>query len=401
MGDHVAGIPPQAVGRLTGSRSLDRSPLVKRLGLIVNPLAGIGGRVGLKGSDGAATVARALELGATPEAEQRARAALGYLKPLGSCLEILTYAGSMGEDAARWHQFDPVVVGRPSGGASTASDTRAAAALMVEAGVDLILFAGGDGTARDMLAAVGPNVTVLGIPAGVKIHSAAYAINPHSAGQLAAMFLTGELQRRREAEVMDIDEDAFRAGRLSAELHGFLLVPFDERRLQPMKAGRGMSEGASVEGIAIRILASMQASRTYLIGPGTTTQAIKNRLGPGATLLGVDVYRDGRLIKADANERQLLEILDSSEGADAEIIVTVIGGQGYIFGRGNQQLSPSVIRRIGRANIRVVATREKLAALGLRPLLVDTGAADVDAMLSGYSRVAVDYDTDVVVPVEA
>jgi predicted polyphosphate/ATP-dependent NAD kinase len=363
-------------------------------------MAGIGGRVGLKGSDGAGTVARALELGATPEAPARAREAIGYLKPLGTDLEILTYGGSMGEDAATWHALDPIVIGGPSDGGSTASDTRAAAAQMVEAGVDLILFAGGDGTARDMLDAVGQRVTVLGIPAGVKIHSAAYAINPHSAGQLAALYLGGGPQRRREAEVMDIDEEAFRAGRLSAELHGFLLVPFDERRLQPMKAGRGTSEGAAMEQIATRIVESMEPSRTYFIGPGTTTRAIKDRLGPGGTLLGVDVFRDGRLIKADANERQLLEVLDGAVGG-VDIIVTVIGGQGYVFGRGNQQLSPAVIRRVGREHIRVVATRDKLVSLGLRPLLADTGAADVDAMLSGYIRVAVGYGEDVVAPIEA
>jgi predicted polyphosphate/ATP-dependent NAD kinase len=144
----------------------------------------------------------------------------------------------------------------------------------------------------------------------------------------------------------------------------------------------------------------MEPSRTYFIGPGTTTRAIKDRLGPGATLLGVDVFRDGRLIKADANEHQLLEVLDTAVGGVA-IIVTVIGGQGYVFGRGNQQLSPAVIRRVGREHIQVVATRDKLASLGLRPLLADTGAADVDAMLSGYIRVAVGYGEDVVAPIEA
>jgi predicted polyphosphate/ATP-dependent NAD kinase len=286
-------------------------------------------------------------------------------------------------------------VGQAAGAPTTADDTRRAATAIVDAGVHLLLFAGGDGTARDVCLAVGERVPALGIPAGVKIHSAVFATNPRGAGQLAAMFLGGQVQRLRQGEVMDIDEDAFRQGRVSAELYGYLSVPVDERRVQSMKAGGGPSEAGALEGIAYRLIDEMQPDHLYIIGPGTSTQSVKERLG-GGTLLGVDVVRDRQVVARDVGERELLERLAAAPRPAASIIVTIIGGQGHIFGRGNQQISPRVIDRVGRANIRVMATRQKIATLEGRPLLVDTGDPAMDASLGGYVRVAVGYNDDVV-----
>ena len=374
---------------------------MKRLGLIVNPIAGMGGRVGLKGTDGAEILARAQALGAVPEAPNRASVALRQLLGLPGGLDILAFGGDMGEDVARSAGFQPVVIGRAESAPSTGEDTRRAALAMADARVDLLLFAGGDGTARDIHQAVDRRVTVLGIPAGVKIHSAVYAVTPRAAGQLAAMYLDGRVAHLRDAEVMDIDEQEFRANRLSAALHGFLRIPFDEGRVQSMKAGRVQPEESALEQIAYRLVDEMLPGSIYIIGPGTSTRELKRQLGIDGSLLGVDVVRDRRLIARDAGEHELLEILADDPAATTWIIVTIIGGQGYIFGRGNQQISPRVLNRVGRDHIRVIATRQKVAALGGRPLLVDTGDPAADALLSGYIRVVVGYNDELVMRVAA
>ena len=311
-------------------------------------------------------------------------------------MEILTFAGAMGEDVAAATGLVPTVIGRAEQVPSTGADTRRAAAAMADAGVDLLLFAGGDGTARDVYEAVGRRVTALGIPAGVKIHSAVYAVNPSAAGKLAAMALDGRASRLREAEVMDIDEGEFRADRVSAALYGYLRIPFDEGRVQSMKAGRAPDEESALEHIAYRLEDEMLPGRTYIIGPGTSTNALKRQLGIDGTLLGVDVVRGRRQVAKDVGEQQLLEILAAEPAVPASIIVTIIGGQGYVFGRGNQQISPQVIRRVRREDIRVIATRQKVAALGGRPLLVDTGDAALDESLGGYIRVVVGYNDELV-----
>ncbi len=254
--------------------------------------------------------------------------------------------------------------------------------------VDLILFAGGDGTARDIYSATNGNVPFVGVPAGVKIHSGVYAINPGCAGEVAARFLEGKLDKIREAEVMDIDEDAFRDGRVVAKLFGYLRIPVERRYIQCVKAGGVQSEQKSLIGIADELIQEMSADRIYIVGPGTTTRVIFDRLDLPKTLLGVDVLHNRKLILSDVSETQLLELVAARK---ATIIVTVIGGQGHIFGRGNQQISPRIIRKVGKDNIRVVTSVEKLTALNGRPLLVDTGDEEVDRMLAGYFRVITGY----------
>jgi predicted polyphosphate/ATP-dependent NAD kinase len=365
----------------------------KRLGLIVNPVAGLGGRVGLKGSDGADIQKKALELGAVAESPQRARQALERLKSIKDELEIITYPHEMGEAAARECGFEPTVIGSIKQGATTAQDTMKAAQEMLQLNVNLLLFAGGDGTARDIYNAVGEELPVLGIPAGVKIHSAAFATSPRSAGELAVSYLQGRVSRLRDAEVMDIDEEAFRRGVLSARLYGYLKIPFWRGLLQGVKATSSPGEKTSQEAIALCIADGMEDDCLYIIGPGTTTRAIASKLELDKTLLGVDVVKGGQPVAMDASEAQLLALL---QGQKAKIIVTPIGGQGYIFGRGNQQISPQVIEQVGKDNIIVVSTTGKINSLGGGPLRVDTGDRAVDEMLSGHIRVVTGYDEEIV-----
>lgn len=364
---------------------------MKRLGLIVNPVAGMGGRVGLKGSDGAETQKRARELGATETSPGRATEALRHLA--GVDVEIITYPGEMGEDEARAAGFTPKVIGKIKAGETTSADTRTAASEMAGLGVDLLLFAGGDGTARDIFEAVNGRIVALGIPTGVKMHSGVYAVSPAAAGDLAAKYLRGEVASVQQAEVMDIDEDAFRDNRLSARLYGYLRVPREEAYMQGSKEASPVDEGENIRAIAADLADEMDPETLYVLGPGSTVSSVAEHLGLAKTLLGVDVVKGRRMVASDVNEEQLLNLVS---GKQAKIIVTVIGGQGFVFGRGNQQISPRVIRAVGRENIIIAATPAKLATLHGKPLLVDTGDATLDAELTGYAKVITDYGRRVV-----
>ncbi len=366
--------------------------LQRCLGLIVNPIAGLGGRVGLKGTDGPEIVELARSLGARPAASERASVALRALAALPG-LELITYPGEMGADAAAMGGLAATVIGAIQAGRTTAEDTYRAARDMRDWPVDLLLFAGGDGTARDIYRAVGLDLPVLGIPAGVKMHSAVYAISPRHAGELASLYLQGSAGRLREAEVMDIDEEAFRRGIVAARLYGYLRVPYRRQMVQGVKAASPGAEQETARAIARAVIERMEAGCLYIVGPGTTTRAVAAALGLEKTLLGVDVIADGRLLAADVSEAQLLELM---RGRRARIIVTPIGGQGYLFGRGNQPISPRVIEAVGPANVIVVAAPEKLQALGGRPLLVDSGDEAVDRLLCGYARVVTGYGEEAV-----
>jgi predicted polyphosphate/ATP-dependent NAD kinase len=360
----------------------------KKLGFIVNPIAGMGGRVGLKGTDGQQTLEKAIALGAVPISPGRAAEALKRITFLKDRTEILTCQNDMGELEALDSSFDPIVLGSVTRPRTTSLDTKNAARDMFTQAVDLLLFAGGDGTARDICEAVGEKVTVLGIPAGAKMHSGVFAINPGRAGDLAAKYLQEEVISTREAEVMDIDEEAFREDRVSARLYGYLRVPYEEAAIQASKASTPPEDEPAAEAIASDFMENVQPDCTHIFGPGTTTRAIVERMGLKKTLLGVDVVREGKVVASDVNEKQLLELI---HGRRAKIVVTVIGGQGFIFGRGSQQISPAVIRTVGKDNIIVVATPGKLTSLRGKPLLVDTGDREVDDMMTGYIKVVTGY----------
>ncbi len=360
----------------------------KKLGLIVNPVAGMGGRVGLKGTDGQEILEKARSLGAVSIAPCRAVIALRRLITIINLIEIITFPQEMGENSAKEAGFTPTVIGSISSGNTTFTDTQTAAANMKELGVDLILFAGGDGTARDIFNAIDGKIPVLGIPAGVKIQSGVFAINPTRAGDIAVKFMKEELTTVQELEVMDIDEEAYRNNRLSSKLYGYLKVPYEESLVQGSKEATTGSEEIVLESIASEVVESMVKDTLYIIGPGTTTRSIAERLGINKTLLGVDVVENGQLLVSDVNEETLLRIIMDKK---SKIIVTVIGGQGFILGRGNQQISPEVIKKVGAQNLIIVASPCKLAALKKRTLLVDTGDPEVDDMLSGYHKVVIGY----------
>ncbi len=358
----------------------------KKLGLIVNPIAGMGGRVGLKGTDGPDTLAKALKLGAKPVSPARAVEALRAIKRSGLKFDLVTYPHGMGKDEAREAGLKARVMGEIVSGKTSAEDTKRAAREMLAEGVDLLLIAGGDGTMGDVIEAIGMRAPVLGIPCGVKLHSAAFANTPEAAGDVAARFLRDGLPLR-EAEVMDIDEEAYREGRLSAKLKGYARVPYEPTMVQATKEGSAGFELADQKAIARWVLELMERGRIYVLGPGTTTRAVAEELGiRDSTLLGVDLVLDHKLLARDVNERQILEAI---EGKPATIIVSPIGRQGFIFGRGNQQISPGVVRKVGKKNVLVVATPHKL---GLTPVLkVDTGDTVLDDEFRGYVRVMTGY----------
>ncbi|CAM5205584.1 ATP-NAD kinase family protein [Alishewanella longhuensis] len=358
-----------------------------RLGLIINPLAGLGGSVGLKGSDNLAE--QALALGAVPMAAQRARVCLEQLVTLRDKLHIVTVAGDMGETLCRELGFTFELCYTPAQNPTQASDTEQAAKLMAAQGVDLLLFAGGDGTARNICSIVADSTTVLGIPAGCKIHSGVYAISPLAAGKLLAKLVAGELVSQQEAAVMDIDETAFRQGVVKARRYGEMRIPAELRYVQSVKMAGKESEELVLDDLAAYVVSQLEDDVRYVMGSGSTVAAVMAELGLDNTLLGVDVVENGQLLAKDVTASQLLALV---QDYPSKLIITLIGGQGHVFGRGNQQLSPAVIRAIGRDNILLLATKTKLQQLNGRPLLADTGEPQLDRELQGLLSVLTGYN---------
>ena len=364
------------------------------VGVVVNPIAGMGGRVGLKGTDGKVAEARAR--GAEPRAPDRARRALTRLAEIAPEATVSTVVEPMGERLVRESGFEPVRVvdpfdeaetdaetgnhpeqaGKRAEHAETSADhTRRAVRAFRDTDVDLVLFVGGDGTATDVAAALeGSEVPMLGVPAGVKVYSSVFAVSPEDAADVAATF-----SRTERREVMDIDEDAYREGEVHPELRGIAHVPVAEDLQSSKQTGSGTVESLA-EGVAADIRDRDGDGVTYVLGPGSTVGAIKAELGFEPSPIGVDVWRDGEVIVRDASEAEILATL----GEENVIVVSPIGGQGFVFGRGNPQLSPAVIRE---CDVTVVASRTKLD--DVRALRVDTDDPDLDEALAGWVKVRV------------
>lgn len=371
-----------------------------KIALVVNPFAGLGGSVGLKGSDGLETRAEALAKGATPRAFERSCQAINIVRPYASEISWLTAAGAMGESTLKECGFEAEVVYQPElSDDSSAEDTQRAVQAFMEAQADLIVFAGGDGTARDVCAQLGEQLPVVGIPAGVKIHSGVYAVTPTAAGRVLEQLVKGELTTLRSADVMDIDEDAFRQGTVQARRYGEMQVPGELEYMQAVKMGGKESDELVLTDIADDVIESMEDDALYVMGSGSTVAAVMEQLGLPNTLLGVDVICNQQLVAQDVSASELEKLL--SEYPEKYLVITLIGGQGHIFGRGNQQLSPQVIRAIGRDNIRLLATKTKLKALSGRPLRVDTGDTDLDREFSGFMAVTTGYHDQTMVAVKA
>jgi len=368
----------------------------KTIGFIVNPVAGMGGAVGLKGTDGQAILKKAIKLGAKPIAAQRAETFLRELCPAKAHLKLIVGAGQMGEEEAKKQGYTYKVIGEAKT-ETTSEDTQAIARGIVTAGVDLLVYCGGDGTTRDIQQSIEKKVPVIGVPTGVKMHSALFAISPQAAARVAIKFLWDWLPLR-ESEVMDINEQAFREGTLSAELYGYMLSPFEPHLIQGNKIESQITQNEveNQAAIAVYITEEMKPETLYIVGPGTTTRTVVDILDQKKTLLGVDILQNKKIIEKDVNEKQILQAI---EGKQTKIVVTPIGGQGFIFGRGNQQISNKVIRQIGLENITVIATRSKLDRL--KALHVDTGDQELDCKFKTQGvTVVIDYKTMVEMTIE-
>ncbi len=351
------------------------------IGFLINPVAGLGGTVGLKGTDNLAE--DALRRGAIPRATVRAEEMLQLLEK--DDLLFLTCEGLMGADSLNAAgNFDFRSVYTPKYPTS-AEDTRHACRAFLENGAELIVFCGGDGTARDVFDAVGTDVPILGIPAGVKMYSAVFAITPAAAAGMIGRF--DELSLT-DAEVMDVDEKAYREGRLSTKLYGYARVPsLPVVRQQCKWVAEGTDGDRIRREIARFICEIMREDILYILGAGTTTRQIADQLGLEKTLLGIDAVLAGRLVGRDLNETGLLKLLEKHPRS--KIIISPIGAQGFVLGRGNQQISPAVINKAGPENLIVVATPEKLEKTPV--LYIDTGNEDLNrsfgdsiAVISGY-----------------
>ncbi len=364
------------------------------LGLVINPWAGIGGAVAMKGSDGADVVAEALRRGATQRANERAELALTVLLPWRDQIHFFTASHTMGAELLTRLGFAHTVVYEASD-STTAADTEAAVVELAQRSLGLILFAGGDGTARNVCRVVNEETAVLGIPAGVKIHSAVYAVSPTAAGKIVADIIQGHAVELVSANVMDLDEEAYRAGNVRTKLFGYMRVP-SHPLVQQSKVSMRSSEPMAVDDIADFIVNEMQDDCLYVLGSGSTCAAIKQKLGMRGTLLGIDAWVNSKQVLTDATEQQLFDEL--SQYKRHQLFVTVIGGQGHVFGRGNQQLSARVLRQIGRANICVVASPGKLQSLQGRPLLIDSGDAQLDHDFSGPIRVITGFQSEAIYP---
>ncbi len=361
-----------------------------KIGFIVNPIAGMGGRVGLKGTDN--VLSEAIAKGAEPIAPRRATEFLQKLKEKmeRKRFAVLTCAGSMGAEEAEAASFNAQILPMRIGEMTTADDTKTAIKLLCRADTDLIIFVGGDGTAKDVFDAMQDcEVPVLGIPSGVKMYSGIFAVSPLDAAEVVVAFAEKRADVA-ELEVMDSDEEAVRSDAFNVRLHGYLKCPLLPTHIQGSKAvsPETIDETDNQIAIARFVAEGLEPNATYILGPGTTVKRIAEVLGVQKTILGVDIYRNGRVV-LDVDEKRILdEVID---WANTWLVLSPIGHQGILLGRGNQQISPEIVKRVGRERILVVATKGKLQSIDGNLLRVDTGDAETDELLRGYGRVVTDY----------
>ncbi|MFW9947504.1 MAG: ATP-NAD kinase family protein [Promethearchaeota archaeon] len=367
---------------------------MKKVGLIVNPIAGMGGSVGLKGTDGD-IYKLALKMGAIPIAPSRMKQFFTNLRHQES-LNFLVAPGKMGEDLIKNYGYKFEVIGE-IGIETTSEDTIRIAKIMLKKKIELLIFCGGDGTARDIYDAIDMKKPVIAIPSGVKMFSSVFTLNPRAATQLLKDFLIKNIDTE-EREVLDINEDSFRQGRLDSKLYGFLKVPKIQNLIQSSKDSSiiGSSVEENKQEIALDVIEKMKDDTLYLFGPGTTVKSITDQLRLKKTLLGVDAVYNKELIGVDLNEKAILKLLEKY--GKVKIVVTPIGGQGFIFGRGNKQFTSSLIKSVGKENIIIISTKEKIR--NLECLRVDTGDSEIDNLLKGFVKVTTGYKEELIKKVE-
>lgn len=373
-----------------------------KIGLVINPWAGIGGTVALKGSDGPAIRAEAIKRGAQPKSVEKARIAMtAYRENKHSGLVPEWYAapGDMGEAVLDFCDVSMRTVMPIQLPAQTeSSDTKSVLSWLLEQQVDLIIFAGGDGTARDVFDVVGDKIPVLGVPAGVKIHSSVFAVTPYAAGEVLANLIDGRMTSLRLEEVRDIDEKAFRNNRVKTVFYGEMVVPAAGDYIQHVKVGGIENDALVLNDIVDWLDQEMDATVCYFIGSGQTTATLMNHWNCFNTLLGVDAIRDGQLIRSDCTEVDLLDLLSRYS---CKAILSIIGGQGHIVGRGNAQFTPAVLRALGKENVWILGSRSKLKSLSGRPLYIDSSSPELDREWAGIISVITGYDDVMIYPLVA
>lgn len=358
---------------------------MKKIGLIVNPIAGMGGAVGLKGTD-EDIVKKAKILGAEPVTPDRIKEFLSYIKTQKN-IHFYVAPGNMGEDYIKSFGFKYELVGNISE-KTTASDTKKIARKMLQENIDLLVFCGGDGTARDIYDAIDLEIPVIAIPSGVKMFSAVFSVSPQAGAKVLKSYLKGT--QFQEKEVLDIDEKAYRDDKMQSKLYGYLKVPKVESLIQTGKKSSKLEKSIKEikKEIANYVIDNMIEDCLYLLAPGTTVKFILKTLNQPYVLLGIDALYKKDLIAKDVNEHEIIDLMNKFE--NYKIILSPIGGQGFIFGRGNKQFTPKVIKKVGRDNIMILSTEEKLKELDC--LRVDTGDPELDKMLYGYIKVITGYD---------
>ncbi|MFT6101899.1 MAG: putative polyphosphate/ATP-dependent NAD kinase [Granulosicoccus sp.] len=376
------------------------------IGLVINPYAGIGGPMALKGSDNI-DINTVLSQGGQRLSSQRVAVTLERLGKKASDIRWLAAPSLMGENLLREHGFAVKVVGeiadKHNVSHTTAEDTERVITQLIHEGIDLLLFAGGDGTARNVVnvcqSSSNEELLVLGIPAGVKMHSGVYAVSPQAAAEVLHLLIDNDVVSTGAQEVRDIDEEALRAGKLNSRYYGELRVPNDQRYVQQVKnAGRQNEDEIQLE-IAAGIVDDMDNETLYIIGCGTTPKAIMDELHLPNTLLGIDVVLGRDVIAMDITAPQLEALLlEQYPHHPVKLLITAIGGQGHIIGRGNQQVSAKVLRRVTKQNTIVLITPSKLAELEHRPLLMDSGDVALDSEWSGLTTVHTGYQQTAVYP---
>lgn len=369
---------------------------VFRLGLIINPLAGIGGPAALKGSDHHDTIELASALGVSSVVHERVHSMLTIVKermsPDSNGLEIITASGVMGADACEpFSSVFKVVSIYDTPTKTQSSDTQTAAKLIKAERVDLLIFAGGDGTARDVYQAVGTDQAVLGLPAGVKMHSGVFAVTPKAVASVIESLMLRRLVSARMAEVRDIDEAAFSQGRVSTQYFGEMLIPDDQLLVQCVKCSGMIEDELMLDELCAFVTEELDDDTLYVLGSGGTLNALKSAMGiETPTLLGVDVWYQGEVLAQDAHEAQLYALV--KQYPKVRIMLSIIGGQGVVLGRGNQQISPRIIQCVGKENLEFLATQSKILALEGKPLLIDSGCDELDRALSGFHKIICAYD---------